>query len=467
MIRRWTFAAVAFLLGLLAVHDVLKNQGMRPENQLTDLRAFYCAAQANNEDPYRVEPLRACEHAISRQATEFNDPAFVLPAPVPGYTIGAMRLIAWAPFPPAAAVFSLAQLAAAVAAVAGLARLGARPLLLNAAALGFAGFFLCIFHGQLMTFEIALLVLAALLLQKRRWAAAGLACAATLIEPHIGAPVCLAVFCAAPRSRFAIAGGGIALAAVSIAAIGLPANVEYLTSVMSAQVHAELSYQEQYSLTYALQFLGVPAQTALALGSASYALTAALGVAAACRFAQAESLELAPLAAAALSVAGSPYAHVTQMAAAIPLALVLRSRTRGTLVRGLASAALLLLCVPWPLPYESKALYLVAGFVIAAVAWCVTDRSLPRTAAITAVFLVMLNVLENRPRVTNVDTPLRGIGATELASVAWAQAAAQRETRDLPYFAVKVLTWSGLACTLGALAGALRETRRVRRTSRA
>jgi hypothetical protein len=137
------------------------------------------------------------------------------------------------------------------------------------------------------------------------------------------------------------------LAGLSLAFLGGGTNAEYFARVLPVQAATEgLEFSRQYGLSALLHQAGLAPGLALALGSASYVLAVALGAGLARRAASGlgavAAIAFVPAAAA---LVGGTYGHITQMAAAIPLALLLCSR--GGEALPYAVAATCCLAVPW------------------------------------------------------------------------------------------------------------------------
>lgn len=81
---------------------------------------------------------------------------------------------------------------------------------------------------------------------------------ATLVEPHLGLPVCVAVFCWAPATRRAIAAGVVFLGILSLFTVGVHGSVGYLTKVLPLQARADIPAEAQYSFTWLAYALGMP-----------------------------------------------------------------------------------------------------------------------------------------------------------------------------------------------------------------
>jgi hypothetical protein len=233
--------------------------------------------------------------------------------------------------------------------------------------------------------------------------------------------VLLALAVWVPRTRATLALGAGVLAVLSVAFLGLATNVEYATHVLPVQAATEgLEFSRQYGLSAVLLALGVPAHVALALGTASYVATASFGIVIARRSARvAGAPALFAYLPAAFVLFGGAYVHIAQMAAAIPLALVLWSR--GGRLGRYGAFATVCLAIPW--------------------------QTLAVSPEIAALF----------PARGYIDpTPLlaRAAGGGRLAQDAWAAWIATTVDRDhrtvLEIVLCKLPTWAGLLVLVAA-----------------
>ena len=290
-----------------------------------DFRAFYCAGAAlgSGHDPYRVEPLRSCERATLASAGLRMDPRRVLPAPLPPYALLAFAAFARLPYRIASEVWfalTLGALSASIWLVALLARL--RPLPVAAALFASLGT-TSIAYGQVVPAALAGLALAALGARRGDGVLAALGCSLAAIEPHLALPAWLGLALLVPVTRVPLAAAGAALA-ISLAA-GPGLNLEYFASVLPEHARSEvMGFGSQYSLTSLLWTLGTPIPVALAAGTLCYAVMLAAGVAIARRLvAQAGDAAFAVTVPVAAVLLGGPFLHDHQLAAALPLGLML------------------------------------------------------------------------------------------------------------------------------------------------
>jgi hypothetical protein len=137
-----------------------------------------------------------------------------------------------------------------------------------------------------------------------------------------------------------------ALCALSLATLGVRANSEYVTAVLPAHALSELGSDAQLSFSAILRALGLSQRVSLQGGTISFIAAALGGIvfarALARRFKDDAFIVAAP---AALAVVGGVFMHVTEIAAAVPLTLLLWMRIR--VQRRWVVAALALIAVPW------------------------------------------------------------------------------------------------------------------------
>ena len=355
------------ILALAALRDFARLGDALPWHQLYDFADFYCAGSAldRGSDPYRYEPLHRCEHRVSADAAYASDPARAIPAPLPPYDFPPFMLAARLNFSTARTAGAIAIVLAVAAAIAGLALTGV-PLDVAALALLLPAGFVLLRAGQVVPFALVALVFCGAALARGRVRLAGMLAALTLIEPHLGLPVCAAMLAWVPRSRLGLFAAALALAGIGALMVGVAGLVEYVVAVLPAQAAAEIGYVYQYSLTYALRTLGTPAPASLWIGELSYALMLLLGVWLGGRCARAlRRPELIAYVPAACSVIAGPYVHMVDLPFAIPAAAVLACTLRGNL-KAIAVVALCLLAVPWIPVWITKKLFLIALFVVAA-----------------------------------------------------------------------------------------------------
>jgi hypothetical protein len=450
--RRRTWLVIA-ALSALAIASYGFERRAYPRNYWpVDFRAFYCAGAvaAEHRDPYRTEPLRTCEN-VAWGYPRGRGVQFALPAPLPGYALVPFVLLSRFPYYAAAGLWCAVLLASFALTVVLLTRLCELRAGTVFAALFIEALYAFLL-GQIVPLVCLATVAAAFFVARGRDRAAAGAASFAMLEPHLGLPVCLALFIARPRARATLAGLGAAFALVSVALLGPDTSVEYVRSVLPAHALSEISHEAQYSLTYLAALAGIGDRAAVVLGALSYIVMAGLGIAAG-RIAAAKTgnqalLLLVPPAFAAL---GGTFIHVQQLAIALPAALVL-SATRIREAR-LCAVAVMLLALPWS---ATAFLMLNLPAVLAVIFLLTIDlfghspiRAALATAATTAVIAGLLVGLGTFPM--PAIGPLDPAQSAALAEVSWrSYVEATFHANVVAYMAAKLPSWCGLTIVIFA-----------------
>lgn len=387
-------ALAALMLGAIVVHDrVFPKPLLHPRNDFT---TFYCAGTVvrGGGDPYRVEPLRACEQRLGEFGAAGDAAWEVVPAPFPGYVLALYALMSLPP-PAVAHVAWLGLLLCGVGVTAlvavRLTRFPALPVIvLVALALGWNDINL----AEPTPIVAALLACAALAASRGAWRTAGVCTALAMIMPQYALPAWLALLSFAPRTRVPVLIVAAALGVVSFAVLGWEKNLEYFTQTLPAQTAAEVFFPYQYSLTHALALAGVGAPAAILLGQLCYVGLVAIGIVAGVRLwrASGEAAALVLVPPAVASVLGA-YSHQVQILMGITAALLIASIR--AVPAGLAVAPLLALAVVWTGEGTGKGWVVTTLIGAAAAIWIATTRIAPPrravfAAASTAVLLLAL-----------------------------------------------------------------------------
>jgi hypothetical protein len=313
---------------------------------LSDFRAFYCAAKAvlAHADPYRQQPLAACEAPLLAQYFPHGSTGIAVPAPLPGYAFALFLPFALLPYALAAPLWFALLAGSIVAAIVLLRALTNLSWVLIVLAVLCADAAGALALGQLTPLAVLALCAAALALRNGRDMLAVCACAGLWLVPQCAVPAALALFVARPRARAALIASAVLLAVLSVVLLGLPLTLEYVRGVVAAQAVSELAYPQQMALAPELAQLGVAPAVALALGSAVWIVACAAGaVYARSRLAR-EDGALCLAVAAALGLLGGTYLHPAAFALALPAVLLFASRER---MQTIAAVMLVLLAVPW------------------------------------------------------------------------------------------------------------------------
>jgi len=219
--------------------------------------------------------------------------------------------------------------------------------------------------------------------------------------------------------------------------------------VLPAQAAAETHYLYQYSLTYLLSWIGLPASFALIAGQISYLAFAALGLVLGAKLAgvlgRRELLAYLP---AAFSIMGGAYVHMVDLSIAIPAALVLASTLTGR-QRTIAVLALALLAVPWIAVWITKRLFLAAIFVTGALLWRLRIGFAVALATICAIALTiyLFELVPPAPFSLVAATPSFAPG--DLAQNAWRATVAAIDDPSAAWILIKLPTWAALAALAG------------------
>ena len=366
---------------------------------------------------------------------------------MPGYVLALFAPLSALPPTLAAEIFSLLLVVASALSALALAPLVRAPgyaVLLALAPLTL----LNVAYGEVPPLATLAICASAYFLAKRRWHAAGIAVALALVQPNVGLPAALAVLLFAPKSRVAIVATGAALAALSLAALGVSRNVEYLTRVLPLMADAEIVASDQYSLSRLLYVLGVPAGLALTVGKAWFALAAVAGIGIAARCSGEGRRELLALLPPAAVTLFGIYLHDIQIIIALPAALVLAAGTSGT-ARAIAVASLTLLVVVWTQPARPVVLFVDAagafGGVLAVFGGSPARRALWGGAAAVAACaaVVVIQHVVTRGAMQFITQPFDAL-PNELSPTAWSRFLRATPALMRPVLAPQIVTWLGL-----------------------
>jgi len=251
---------------------------------MVDFRAYYCAASAagHGENPYFAASLHACESSPS--PPYYRAPANVtVPAPYPPYVLAVLYPLTLLPFAIAAVVWWAILVLSILAAAYALARVTRQPFLVAWAVLALPLGLTSLPSGNMVPVGVAALLIAALCAQVGYVEVAVLAIGVAMVEPQLALPAAIGAFVRFPSLRLSLALLFAVLGAASLATSGLARSVAYVTSVLPAHALAEVSRDNQYSLSTVMAAFGVPDARAVAIGGVSYVIAATIGIAAGAR----------------------------------------------------------------------------------------------------------------------------------------------------------------------------------------
>lgn len=432
-------------------------------SQHYDFRAFYCAGRVARlgSDPYRTQPLYTCEKTLTETDTAWltNGP---LPAPFPPYVIATVfEPVSLLAYRVAASLWTVALFASLGLSIVLLAKVARCHPSLPAAALCLSAGIASVSFGEIVPLFFVCLCGSMYAAQRKQWHIAGILASCTLIEPHLGLPVCAALALFQPRCRLTIACGLAALAAVSLSAFGWTRTLEYLHPVLHYHALSEIGSDRQFAFSTVLHWLGVGDSAALALGMGSYIVAVLGGIVVARgldrRFGDAAFLVAIP---ASFALLGGVFLHVTQMIAALPLALLLLRALPEAKVA--VAASLTLLAVPWV--WQINPLVTIAAvFVAFAIAWEACGMKAFLIAAAPALACVALFMAAGTPGIKAAAVPsVRSTIDPAFSERGWAdQNARYLSTGSADAWARRAPTWAGLLLVLGACVGG-RAARRIR-----
>jgi hypothetical protein len=450
---------LASLVALAAQTAVVTRTGFL----MGDFRAFYCAARVTSQgaNPYLAQPLRTCEIAIGRNLFFRKNPGVTIPAPLPGYVLAALVPLGALPFVIAATFWAMLLLCACGACIVTLSRFAGIEW---PVALGVFALSLCTISlpfGEVVPLALACICVAAYFAWRNRWRTAALFAAGAMIEPHLGLPVCIALAVWAPPTRLPLVLSFGVLAIGSLAVLGPATNFEYFTSVLPAHALSEAGRDTQYSLTAVLFSLGTPEGVALRMGLFWYGAMLVLGTFVAGLIARrtgnnAFFVCMPP----AFAVFGGSFIHVTQIAAALPAAVLLISSEREERYR-LATIALLLLAVPWAWAI-SPALIIAPLFPVGFLAWHYWNGN-ARVALLAALAagVLLWGLVQLAGDAPGVAAHARTLAIDpRLAEATWSNFTQKSSTNPFAAWMLRVPTWAGLLLLLTrAIAYAPREAR--------
>ncbi|MFY9631532.1 MAG: glycosyltransferase 87 family protein [Candidatus Cybelea sp.] len=453
--RRLLPTLLLVVLGAFALRDFARLGEALPWRNMDDFPDFYCAGDALNQggNPYTYEPLRTCEHRVNtgdgfRARLFASNPSVAVPAPLPPFDLLPLRALARLPFEEARFFDALAIVAAIGLCVAALAAMGI-PWPLSAAALALSALYVELNAGQIVPFALLALVLCGLALSRRRDALAGVFAAFAVISPTAGLPAVAAMLLFVPRARWAALATLLAFAAISVAMVGMHVLGTYVAGVLPAQAAAEVHFPYQFSLTYALAYIGVPARAAEFAGTASYFVMLGAGLLLSPRAAAAtQRRELFAFLPVLFTTIAATYVHQEELAFAIPALLVLAVGADG-IARIALAVSLSLLSIPWILVWGSKQLFAASIVSCAVILFQLRVGLKPALGALCAIALVVY-LFELHPPYVPAPGPTSHIYASDaLVQEEWRWYAMQRTSRDPLWFAIKLPAWSALLAGFG------------------
>jgi hypothetical protein len=420
---------------------------------MVDFRAYYCASLATREhaDPYRTHPLHECESTTPapffRAASDVT-----VPAPYPTYALMVIAPLTFLPFTPAVLVWATLMALLCALAIFVLARVTGLPIFVTWAALALSLGLESLPSGQVVPLCIAALAVAAWLVQRGHGDFAALAVVLAMIEPHIALPAAIALYIRYPATRTVLLLGLTMFIAGSLVFGGAANNIEYFGAVLPAHALSEVSRDNQYSLSTIVANFGVPDARAILIGDISYFIMLTIGVMTALhltsRFRDAAFIVLTP---PAFALLGGPFVHSTEMAAALPLCLLLyaRSEQRRNVLPVLA-IVLIVLAIPW-MSATSAALFLAMFFPAAYLVYVlggsrtwVLGTACATGCVVLLLFVYALHPATRAPFVSAAHPPID----PGLAEYSWRKLVLGNSTNRPVTWLLRLPTWIGLVSLL-------------------
>jgi hypothetical protein len=424
----------------------------------SDFRAFYCSGRVvlAGADPYREEPLHACEHSLASRFLSPLPAEVTIPAPYPGYVLALFSTVARLPFDSAVIAWTIASCLALAAAGVMIARSTATPLPAVAAVMGFPAAIVALPLGQPTIFVLCAIAACAVLLRARRPRLAALAAVATALDPHVGLAVCAGLFVAVAEARVVLVAAGIGVLAASAIASGPAREWEYLHDVLPLHALVNVPEYSQFSIANLAFTAGIAPKLAVLLGNAWYALSVVAGVIAGVRLRARLGIAAVAFVPVAFAVFGGAHTHLQQLALAIPAFLLVTSAATG-MRRRILIIATFAAAMPWLVAAPFPALYLATAVLGIAFAQSVEPaRSGLALGAGSFVVLLVLFVAvahANAPAIP-VATPSSG---NPLAEIAWGSFVHATSLPAQPwYLAAKLPTLAGFIAMLAAVLDAAR-----------
>ncbi len=202
-----------------------------------------------------------------------------------------------------------------------------------------------------------------------------------------------------------------------------------------------------------LAAFGTPALLAVKIGGLWYLAMLAVGTVIAGRLArQTKNAAFLACVPPAFAVFGGTFIHITQIAAALPAALLLAEYARGE-YRTLAVIALLVLSVPWGWTV-SAALILGPLVPVAFLAYRYWSANISAVLLAGVLAAVMILGLQQLYLIHGIHlgshTPVPAIDS-RLAEASWSAYSQRTSNNSVAAWAVRIPTWGGLIVLLGLL----------------
>jgi hypothetical protein len=385
-----------------------------------DFVAFWCAgsALAHHQNPYLDESLHGCNVAHGLV------PTLTLPVAHPPYVLPLFALFSLVPMPGAFALWSLLSLACCALSTVALSRLTRFHWTFTGSAVALTVAIPSLALGQLVPLAFCGFCWALVFVRERRprRAAAALIVAASL--PNLAETAWIGAFAGDRRMRLPLVVAGVFLLLAGAAAVGFDRIAFYFRVVLQAYGKSELDAFWQLGSAATLHALGVPQRLTLPV---AYALLVCLvfsglyvGMKLRERFGGNHWIVAAV---AGFGLLGSPYSHLSDIAFAVPLALMLVDASP----QRFAGAAALLVVTPWQHLFQNTGIQaaICIPFLLV-VCGTLFQNAFTSSAAVTAVIgfcLIFYRVADaaNLQIKAAASVPATALSHDALAEVRWTE----------------------------------------------
>lgn len=385
-----------------------------------DFVAFWCAGAAlvHHKNPYLDESLHGCNvaHGLIGSLT--------LPVAHPPYVLPLFALFSLLPVPPAFALWSLLSLVCCALSTVALSRITRFGWIFTGSVVALTVAIPSLSLGQLVPLAFCGFCWALVYVRERRprRAAAALIVAASL--PNLAETAWIGAFAGDRRMRVPLLAAAVFLLLAGAAAVGFDRIAFYFRVVLQAYGRSELDAFWQLGSAATIRTLGVPQGVAL---PAAYVLLICLlfagvyvGMELRKRFGGNHWIVAAV---AGFGLLGSPYSHLSDVAFAVPLALMLvdASPTR------FAGVAALLVVTPWLHLFQNTEIQAAICIPFLLIVCGTLFKNAFASAALVAAIIGFCSLIYRVADAANLQIkaaaslPATALGRDALAEVRWTE----------------------------------------------
>lgn len=385
-----------------------------------DFVAFWCGGSdvLARRNPYLDVALHACEisHGLM--------PGLTVPVPYPPYLLPLFALFSVLPMPASFALWSLLSLVCCALSTVALSRVTHFHWTFTGSVVALTVAIPSLALGQLVPLAFCGFCWALVYVRERRTLRAAVALMVAASLPNLAETAWLGTFAGDRRMRAPLIAAGVFLLLAGAATVGFQLVAFYFRIVLQAHGRSELDAFWQLGSAAALHALGAPIGVALPLAYAVLIclLVAGLyvGVQLRGRFGGNHWVVAAT---AAFGLVGSPFSHLSDVAFAAPLALMLFDASP----KRFAGAAALLVVTPWQHLFQNTGLQaaICIPFLLI-VCGALFQNAFTSTAVVTAIvcFCLILYRAADAAAVqlkAAANLPARALPHGALAEVRWTE----------------------------------------------